>query len=48
LEKNANPNLQDLDGRTALHYAINNSSSTIDASFELENILISYQADVNI
>jgi ankyrin repeat protein len=48
LEKGASPNIQDSKGRTALHYAINNSSSTIDASFDMESLLISFNADLNI
>jgi ankyrin repeat protein len=33
---------------TALHFAVNNSSSTVDASFDMENLLITHGADVNV
>ncbi|CDW74195.1 wgr domain containing protein [Stylonychia lemnae] len=48
LDKGSDPNIQDKMGRTALHYAVNNSSSTIDANFDMENLLISNNANVNL
>jgi len=48
LEAGANPNFKDHMGRTALHHAINSSSSSADASFEMESLLLKHKADPNI
>jgi len=47
LKLGADPNMETKNQRNALHYAVNHSQSGSDASFELENLLISYKADVN-
>ena len=52
LENNAsktkpNPNILDNDKRNALHWAINNSSHSADASYELEETLLKYGTKVN-
>ena len=44
----ANPNYQDKDKRASLHYAVNFSNSGADASFEMENLLLQYKADINL
>ena len=48
LENNSELNISDNKGRTALHYAVNSSSAGLDANYDIENILISSGANVNI
>jgi ankyrin repeat protein len=43
----ADPNLKDNNNRNSLHWAINCSPSTADASFEIEDILIVNNVDYN-
>ena len=43
----ADPNYLDSDKRSALHWAINNSSTSSDASYELEELLLKHGCNVN-
>ena len=45
--KKANINIKDQNNRTALHWAINNSAVSADASNEIEETLIQAGADIN-
>ena len=47
LKLHANPNFKDKKDRNSLHHAVNTSSSSADASFEMENLLIRHSADIN-
>jgi len=47
LKAGADPNFRDNMQRTALHHAINVGSTSADASFEMEELLIKYGADIN-
>jgi len=47
IEKGANINDKDKEGLTCLHYAINDSDSTADATFDFPEELIEYGADIN-
>jgi len=44
----ANINQVDQKGRNLLHFAINMSSSTADATFETEQLLIDLGVDINV
>jgi len=48
LKHGGNPNLSDNYGRTSLHYAVMNSNKGSDASFENEQLLIDWGAEINI
>mmetsp|Transcript_41579 Transcript_41579/g.36950 ORF Transcript_41579/g.36950 Transcript_41579/m.36950 type:complete len:306 (+) Transcript_41579:3536-4453(+) len=47
LKSGADPNFKDQMDRTPLHFALNSSKATADASFEMESILIQHGADIN-
>lgn len=47
LSKGACPNFADNYGRTALHHAVNIADKGANASFDLENLLIKHQANIN-
>jgi ankyrin repeat protein len=47
LDAGADPNYKDLYGRTALHHAINVAEKGSNASFELEDLLLKYGANIN-
>ena len=48
LKLGADPNFSDQMNRNSLHHAINNDKEVqVDASFQLEKILIRYKADIN-
>ena len=42
-----NANYLDSNKRSALHWAINNSSTSSDASYEIEELLLKHQCDIN-
>ncbi|PTY40063.1 ankyrin repeat domain-containing protein [Brachyspira hampsonii] len=48
LSKNANPNIKDKNGNTALHLAVMNAHKSKSKYMEVINTLIKYNADINI
>ncbi|MBW5380013.1 ankyrin repeat domain-containing protein [Brachyspira hampsonii] len=48
LSKNANPNIKDKNGNTALHLAVMNANKSKSKYIEVINTLIKYNADINI
>lgn len=48
LTSGLSPDIQDLKGRSPLHHAFNNADTTANASFEIEQLLLDYKANINL